>query len=404
MKVLILVLAYAFLGAEASSSRHQWKQFKSNFGVRYENLAEERHRYQIFQDNLRKIEEHNARYQLGLETYYMGWIKVKVTMKVLILVLAYAFLGAEASSSRHQWKQFKSNFGVRYENLAEERHRYQIFQDNLRKIEEHNARYQLGLETYYMGVNQFSDMTQREFGQMLRGKGVAALNRTPAARPARRLHKQGRDDFDWEDKGAVLDVGDQGDCQAGWAFSATGALEGLSIIKMGFGYQLSAQQLVDCAVPEGGSCADGDIETAFKYVIANGLTRQADYPYTGVKGKCNATKESFVTAKTIVKGINTEDDLERAMFSHGPVSAYIDGEPLHQYQGGVFQSKACSMNETRLTHGVLVVGYGFDDSIDMVFWNVKNSWGENWGEQGYVKILKNTNMCGIGKKALFPNL
>ena len=56
---------------------------------------------------------------------------------------------------------------------------------------------------------------------------------------------------------------------------------------------------------------------------------------------------------------------------------------------------------TDLDHCVVIVGYGTENGNE--FWRVRNSWGEDWGESGYIKIIKNQNdICGINKECVFP--
>jgi len=73
---------------------------------------------------------------------------------------------------------------------------------------------------------------------------------------------------------------------------------------------------------------------------------------------------------------------------------------MRQYKSGVFRCRGKKLN-----HGVLIVGYGEDFSTGEKYWIVKNSWGESWGEDGYIRIARDANnTCGIASNANFPIL
>ena len=73
------------------------------------------------------------------------------------------------------------------------------------------------------------------------------------------------------------------------------------------------------------------------------------------------------------------------------------------YYGGVYYDLEC--DKTDLNQAMLVVGYGTDSSTEMDYWILKNSWGEDWGDRGYMKLARNqNNMCGIATAATYPML
>merc|ERR1712228_670090 len=137
---------------------------------------------------------------------------------------------------------------------------------------------------------------------------------------------------------------------------------------------LSEQQLVDCSKAEGNEGCNG------------GLFSESEYKYTAKDGTCKATscgtKYYAISSYTDVKK-DSYSDMETAVAA-GPVSIAVDasGTTWQFYRGGVVDSN-CG---TRLDHGVLAVGYGVDKSTK--FWKVKNSWGETWGEEGYIRLCK----------------
>ena len=145
------------------------------------------------------------------------------------------------------------------------------------------------------------------------------------------------------------------------------------------------------------------MELAFEYVIGAGLEREGDYSYSGLDGTCgyDASKVSANISSYVVVTPQSPDQL-RAAIAHGPVSVAIQANKLvfQLYTSGVITSDKCGAN---LDHGVTAVGYG-TDAVSGDYFLVKNSWGNTWGEAGYVRIgaVDGDGICGIQEDPSYP--
>ncbi|KAG5876323.1 hypothetical protein JTB14_004150 [Gonioctena quinquepunctata] len=317
-------------------------------------------------------------------------------MKLLAIFSAVLLTVANASTDREQWLAFKQTHGKTYKSLAEERTRYGIFEGNLREIEEHNTRYDNGEVSWYMGVNQFTDMTHEEFVDMLN----LQVATKPELNATRRLFDENLkvpDSINWVEKGAVRDVKNQGGCGSCWTFSATGAIEGQSFIKLGMTVPFSEQQLLDCSGSYGtAGCNGGFMQQAYAYVKDNGIMSEDNYPYEGQQGSCRYAADKLALRINGCVSMNDENALLQAVGTVGPVSVSINGSYLQSYAGGILDDQACSQVTN---HGVLAVGYG---NAGMDYWILKNSWGAGFGEAGYFRIRRGVSMCGINTDGSYP--
>ncbi|XP_027911943.1 zingipain-2-like [Vigna unguiculata] len=308
----------------------------------------------------------------------------------------------EASmSKRHE--QWMKKYGKTYKNAAEKQKRFLIFKHNVQFIESFNA---AGNKPYKLGINHIADQTNEEFIASHTGyKGSHELRVTAQTSFKYENVTPIPATVDWRQNGAVTPIKDQGQCGSCWAFSTVAATEGIYQITTGKLVSLSEQELVDCDTVDQG-CDGGLMEDGFEFIIKNGgITSEANYPYTGVNGTCDTKKEASPEAQ--IKGYeavpaNSEESLQKAV-ANQPVSVSIDagGSAFQFYSSGVFTGP-CG---TQLDHGVTAVGYGITDN-GTDFWIVKNSWGTEWGEQGYIRMERGVDakegLCGIAMDASYP--
>ncbi|CAH1994093.1 unnamed protein product [Acanthoscelides obtectus] len=337
-------------------------------------------------------------------------------MKLFVL-LAALFVGGQAVSFfelvQEQWGSFKVTHKKQYGSELEERFRMKIFMENAHKVAKHNKLYALGLVSYKLDTNKYADMLSHEIIQTLNGfnktkqsglRGTEEYDGFSFIPPA---NVKLPEEVDWRQHGAVTPVKDQGHCGSCWSFSATGALEGQHYRKTGKLVSLSEQNLVDCSTKFGNNgCNGGLMDNAFRYIKANkGIDTEEAYPYDGKDEKCHYNpSESGATDKAGFTDIESgdEEQLKAAIATVGPISVAIDASHMgfQFYKEGVYSDPECS--STELDHGVLAVGYGTDEN-GQDYWLIKNSWGPNWGDEGYIKIARNrNNMCGVATQASYP--
>eukprot|EP01086_Lenisia_limosa_P003667 TRINITY_DN1828_c0_g1_i9.p1 TRINITY_DN1828_c0_g1~~TRINITY_DN1828_c0_g1_i9.p1 ORF type:complete len:112 (-),score=36.06 TRINITY_DN1828_c0_g1_i9:51-386(-) len=99
----------------------------------------------------------------------------------------------------------------------------------------------------------------------------------------------------------------------------------------------------------------------------------------------------------------SEDSLMDAIANYGPVSVAVNAEKFRFYQSGVMGAVNCPGDFDSLNHGVVAVGYGEIEGKSVYY--IKNSWGPDWGDRGYMYMERtedNKNICGIASLASFP--
>jgi len=298
---------------------------------------------------------------------------------------------------------FMHKFGKTYSTASERAARFATFAKNFARIEAHNAQG----KSFKLGINEFADMEPEEFATSHFGmkEGTRAWSGLPYL---------GRDPYsgaelpsavDWVSKGAVTDPKDQGKCGSCWSFSTTGALEGAWQLATGKLVSLSEQQLVDCAKNGNMGCQGGSMDLAFEYLEKYNVCTEDSYPYTAKQGTCMETNCTVAVPKGSIVGFKdvTPQDTDALLeaVSEQPVSVAIeaDQEAFQLYSGGIL-TKECGK---KLDHGVLAVGYGTENGVD--YWKVKNSWGAQWGEDGFVRIERGVpkdGECGIKDQPSYP--
>ncbi|XP_065215926.1 procathepsin L-like isoform X2 [Planococcus citri] len=286
----------------------------------------------------------------------------------------------------NEWKKFKVDFHKNHGSEAE---------GDIQQINQHNER------SYVKKIDEYTDMDDDEIAN----SSYSPMNDEP-------MYLDWKKTWDWTAKNVVTKVKNQEGCENGdWAFAAIGALEGL-LARNGYNLtDLSEQELIDCTEPYGNyGCESGTVKKAFDYIKEKGICTNQSYPYTGTDTNMtacpNKLKGKIVTSldkmnqDVIPQG--SESLMKQYLYQNGPILAIINAsqESFMNYKGGIYHDDKCAKVGK---HNVLIVGYD-DKKQGEEYWIVKNSWGEEWGEYGYVRIARGKNTCGIATNATFLTL
>ncbi|KAI8425361.1 hypothetical protein MSG28_007122 [Choristoneura fumiferana] len=227
------------------------------------------------------------------------------------------------------------------DNYTEMAKRFTIFRANVRKVHELNV-HERGTARYAM--TRFSDLTYKEFTSKYLGlrPDLKNANNIPLVK-AEIPEVQLPDKFDWRDHGAVTEVKNQGSCGSCWAFSGE------------------------------------DDKCVFNKTIAK----------VQISGAVNIS--------------SNETDMAKWLVGNGPISIGINANAMQFYVGGISHPWKMLCSPTNLDHGVLIVGFGAKDyplfHKHLPYWVIKNSWGKQWGEQGYYRVYRGDGTCGVNQMA-----
>ena len=291
-----------------------------------------------------------------------------------------------------------------------------LFNQRLAEILKHNANPH---RKYSKGVNEFTDVPSPPKGRSkppsteLSKKHASDIDSDPRIQAY--LAKSGGklpETVDWRDAGIVSPVKNQGHCGSCWAFASTAVVESHVALATDKLYSLSPQQLVACAPNDDhcggvGGCMGSIPELAYDYIIeAGGMAEEWSWPYFSYTGQTNGTcmdLDPSPNTNPIKAGItsyvklseNNASSVMTALAAIGPLAVNVDASIWSSYESGIFDG--CSYDDMEIDHVVVLVGYGTDESLGD-YWLIRNSWSPSWGENGYIRLLRDPvdeTPCGV---------
>lgn len=224
-------------------------------------------------------------------------------------------------------------------------------------------------------------------------------------------------------------------CGSCWAHGALSALaDRIKIARGAIGDEinLSVQWVLNCGGSVAGSCHGGSHSGAYEFIKQTGyVPYDTCQPYLACSsestdGFCkhlDTTCSAANTCRTCVHGgacteidifpnatiaeygsygIFETDRVHKIMaeiYARGPVAAGVNAEPLVQYKGGIVQNE--HFWEKMVNHVVSIVGWGTDEETGLMYWIVRNSWGQYWGELGYFRLEAGKNCLGIESEVVW---
>ncbi|KAJ6636040.1 Cathepsin O [Pseudolycoriella hygida] len=304
-------------------------------------------------------------------------------------------------------------------NVDEYRRRLALFQTSLEMIESMN-KLRKDENSASFGFTEYSDMSHDEFLTIKlapnsrssyktldsRRMNLSAFNIIRYTRNARDVCAEMNSlpqKVDWRERGVVTSVRNQGLCGACWAYGVIETVESMVALKRNSSArEYSIQQMIDCAANNKG-CLGGDTCNLLQWLVQENVHIQTTeaYPINNTDGRCkmgemkNDTQTVRVNKFTCDSFVGREHVILYLLANYGPVVTAVNGLLWQNYLGGIIQFH-CDGAVPNLNHAVQIVGY--DRTGDVPYYIVRNSWGERFGNKGYLYIQIGDNVCGVANQ------
>jgi len=274
-------------------------------------------------------------------------------------------------------------FNKTYSTGPQKRHAFVNYVASVNRVAE---KMQTQTSTIY-GLTKFADMSPKEFKEQI-------LMKTLHSNYERKINTEANpaQAVDWVAKGMTTPVKNQLQCGSCWTFSATETVESANLIarKISRSTWLAPQEIVDCD-SEGGGCSGGWPSQAMQWIVAQGgQDTEASYPYTGQDGTCMESQGKIGgSISTVIPVAQNELQMYNLLLTQMPLSICADAGPWQDYTGGILPASQCS---TEIDHAIQLTGYNPSQGG---YWIVRNSWGADWGINGFIWLQYGQDTCGI---------
>ncbi|CAF4316889.1 unnamed protein product [Rotaria magnacalcarata] len=291
-------------------------------------------------------------------------------MKYVVLFLLF---GVALSNLSSEWDKFKRDYNKHYASTAEESERQQIFFENVNRIRSYQQTHSDA--TFTVGINHLTD---RRIEELVSGSKIHFEPRPISLKSSNEV-KNLPESLDWREKGVITPVIEQGELAViQGPLVATEVVESLYAIYTNNLTEGSIPRIYDCCLQ-----AEPDIFECIQKL--GGICRKPGYPEIVNKCEPNACNP-FTTFDEIKKLKEKDENTMLTWIQDSTLWVVMNaiGKGFGDYKGGIYDEPTCP--KTDGNHAMQVVGYGVEGSKR--YWLCKNSWGEQWGEKGYIRMKR----------------
>jgi len=312
------------------------------------------------------------------------------------IVVLVAFTSAKVYKPRRgisklqAFEEYNQFWNKTHSSVAEKNARFLNFQENAKLIASANRH----SKSATFGFTKFSDMSAREFKTKMTGFKpkntiLPASQRPELVAERKRDLQQPSGAIDWVAAGKTTPIKNQQQCGSCWAFSATETIESAILIASGSVQGGAPQEIVDCDTNDQG-CNGGDPAEAMQWIISQGgQDLESCYPYTGQDGTCNSAQCTPTNKISSTGSVSQSESAIYTALQGMPPSICCDASAWQNYNGGILDGSQCGDN---VDHAIQLTGY---QPSQGGYWVVRNSWGADWGEQGFIWLQYGQNTCDI---------
>ncbi len=347
----------------------------------------------------------------------------RLTMITLVAVLAIgiSFLSScDCAKSDVVEKMFKENehpkniFKTFYNifkknqeyelNSLEGFRRYKIFKANLKIIKAHNE----GFSAYKLGITEYIDMTEEEFNSKFPAPAGPINNNYHQNQNRNRNNISYQsdilgDEINWVTKGYDTPIIRSTISDRSCLAAHTYTLEAYNFITKGELTRLSPQAIIDCV-----DYSNVEFDVDYEFLSRSIFYPESLYPFTDSKGSCR----TGLSAQKIVRSPiyqyplygNVDSRTIYEMLKEGPFFFCFSSSARWSYKSGVYTdyrgSILCGYSSC-YNGGAAVVGYGVDEKTGLQYWLAKTTLGEDWGENGYIRIARDDSKNNLGLSCLY---